>query len=84
VARRWRRGVGDRFLHRFHSQLLRFAAANHRGDRRSWRLAATKFRNLKYSWECSFLVAITAFLNLVFDRSAMNSKVLLISTNKSI
>lgn len=41
---RWRRAVGDRFLHRFHSQLLRFAAANHRGDRRSWRLAATPRR----------------------------------------
>jgi hypothetical protein len=41
---RWRRGVGDRFLHRFHSQLLRFAAANHRGDRRSWRLAANPRR----------------------------------------
>ncbi len=41
---RWRRGVGDRFLHRFHSQLLRFAGANHRGDRRSWRLAATPRR----------------------------------------
>jgi len=41
---RWRRWVGDRFLHRFHSQLLRFAAANHRGDRRSWRLAANPRR----------------------------------------
>ena len=41
---RWRRLVGDRFLHRFHSQLLRFAAANHRGDRRSWRLAANPRR----------------------------------------
>lgn len=41
---RWRREVGDRFLHRFHSQLLRFAAANHRGDRRAWRLAANPRR----------------------------------------
>ena len=41
---RWRRWVGDRFLHRFHSQLLRFAAANHRGDRRSWRLASNPRR----------------------------------------
>ena len=41
---RWRRWVGDRFLHRFHSQLLRFAAANHRGDRRSWRLSANPRR----------------------------------------
>ncbi len=41
---RWRRDVGDRFLHRFHSQLLRFAAANHRGDRRAWRLAASPRR----------------------------------------
>ncbi len=41
---RWRREVGDRFLHRFHSQLLRFAAANHRGDRRAWRLGASPRR----------------------------------------
>ena len=41
---RWRREVGDRYLHRFHSQLLRFAAANHRGDRRAWRLAANPRR----------------------------------------
>ncbi len=41
---RWRRGVGDRFLHRFHSQLLRFAAANHRGDRTAWRVGASPRR----------------------------------------
>ena len=41
---RWRREVGDRFLHRFHSQLLRFAAANHRGDRRAWRLSSSPRR----------------------------------------
>ena len=41
---RWRREAGDRYLHRFHSQLLRFAAANHRGDRRAWRLAANPRR----------------------------------------
>ena len=35
---RWRRNVGDRYLHRFHSQLLRFAAAGRRLGTREWRL----------------------------------------------
>lgn len=37
---RWRRNAGDRFLHRFHSQLLRFVAAGHRAGRTPWRLVA--------------------------------------------
>ncbi|MCK6488467.1 MAG: hypothetical protein L6R48_09095 [Planctomycetes bacterium] len=41
---RWRRGVGDRWLHRFHSQLLRFAAAGHRADARAWRIAVNPRR----------------------------------------
>ncbi len=41
---RWRRGAGDRFLHRFHSQLIRWVAANHRADRKAWRLSASPRR----------------------------------------
>ncbi len=41
---RWRRGVGDAWLHRVHSQLLRFAAAGHRADRRAWRLGVSPRR----------------------------------------
>lgn len=41
---RWRRNAGDRFLHRFHSQLLRFAAAGHRGDARAWRISLSPRR----------------------------------------
>jgi hypothetical protein len=37
-AWRWRRGVGDQYLHRFHSQLLRFAAAGRRSAGQPWRL----------------------------------------------
>jgi len=35
---RWRRNVGDRYLHRFQSQLLRYAASGRRGGSRAWRL----------------------------------------------
>jgi hypothetical protein len=41
---RWRRGAGDAFLHRFHGQLLRHAAAGRWGDRSQWRLVATPRR----------------------------------------
>ncbi|MBA2482779.1 MAG: hypothetical protein H0V44_19110 [Planctomycetes bacterium] len=41
---RWRRGVGDRFLHRFHSQLLRYAASGRRGGDHPWRLFAAPRR----------------------------------------
>lgn len=43
-AWRWRRGVGDRYLHRFHSQLLRYAAAGRRSGARPWRLTASPRR----------------------------------------
>jgi uncharacterized membrane protein len=43
-AWRWRRGVGDRYLHRFHSQLLRYAAAGRRAGARPWRLTASPRR----------------------------------------
>ncbi len=35
---RWRRNVGDRYLHRFYSQLLRFVAGGRRKDPDSWHL----------------------------------------------
>ncbi|MEK7414068.1 MAG: hypothetical protein AAB263_12205 [Planctomycetota bacterium] len=38
---RWRRGVGDRYLHRFYSQLLRYAAAGRRAGAQPWRLTAS-------------------------------------------
>jgi hypothetical protein len=41
---RWRRNVGDRYLHRFYSQLLRFAASGRRGGDRAWRLFAAPRR----------------------------------------
>ena len=41
---RWRRNVGDRYLHRFESQLLRYAASGRRGGNRSWRLFASPRR----------------------------------------
>jgi hypothetical protein len=37
---RWRRRVGDTFLHRFHSQLLRWAAGNRLLGRRPWQVEA--------------------------------------------
>lgn len=43
-AWRWRRGVGDRYLHRFHSQLLRYAAAGRRAGARPWRVTASPRR----------------------------------------
>ncbi|HYE04942.1 MAG TPA: hypothetical protein VEL07_05395 [Planctomycetota bacterium] len=41
---RWRRNVGDRYLHRFHSQLLRYVAGGRRQDPDSWRLNAAPRR----------------------------------------
>ncbi|HEX3134354.1 MAG TPA: hypothetical protein VHX44_12320, partial [Planctomycetota bacterium] len=41
---RWRRNVGDRYLHRFHSQLLRFVASGRRLGNHSWRLFANPRR----------------------------------------
>lgn len=41
---RWRRNVGDTYLHRFQSQLLRFAAAGRRGGARTWQLFASPRR----------------------------------------
>ncbi|MCS6970581.1 MAG: hypothetical protein RMM29_01965 [Planctomycetota bacterium] len=41
---RWRRGVGDRYLHRFHSQLLRFAAAARRPGSEPWRITVSPRR----------------------------------------
>jgi hypothetical protein len=41
---RWRRGVGDRYLHRFHSQLLRYAAAGRRAGAQPWRVTASPRR----------------------------------------
>ena len=43
-AWRWRRGVGDRYLHRFHSQLLRYAGAGRRAGFLPWRLTASPRR----------------------------------------
>jgi hypothetical protein len=44
---RWRRGAGDHYLHRFHSQLLRFAATGRRGGNRPWRVTASPHRALE-------------------------------------
>jgi hypothetical protein len=41
---RWRRNVGDRYLHRFHSQLLRYVAAGRRLGNHAWRLFANPRR----------------------------------------
>lgn len=41
---RWRRNVGDRYLHRFHSQLFRYAASGRRLGRQEWRLFASPRR----------------------------------------
>ena len=41
---RWRRNVGDTFLHRFHSQLLRFLASGRRNANLAWRLFASPRR----------------------------------------
>ena len=41
---RWRRNVGDRYLHRFHSQLLRYAAARRRQNPNGWRLVGQPHR----------------------------------------
>lgn len=41
---RWRRGAGDRYLHRFHSQLLRYAAAGRRTGAQPWRLTTSPRR----------------------------------------
>jgi hypothetical protein len=41
---RWRRNVGDRYLHRFHSQLLRFVASGRRLGNHAWRLFANPRR----------------------------------------
>lgn len=43
-AWRWRRGVGDRYLHRFHSQLLRYAAAGRRAGAQPWRITVSPRR----------------------------------------
>jgi uncharacterized membrane protein len=41
---RWRRNVGDLYLHRFHSQLLRFVASGRRLGNHAWRLFANPRR----------------------------------------
>jgi uncharacterized membrane protein len=41
---RWRRNVGDLYLHRFHSQLLRFVAGGRRFGNHAWRLFANPRR----------------------------------------
>ncbi len=41
---RWRRTVGDLYLHRFHSQLLRFVASGRRAGNHAWRLFANPRR----------------------------------------
>ncbi len=41
---RWRRNVGDRYLHRFHSQLFRFVAAGRRLGNQDWALHANPRR----------------------------------------
>ena len=43
---RWRRNAGDHYLHRFHSQLLRFAASGRRGGNRPWRVTTSPHRAL--------------------------------------
>jgi hypothetical protein len=43
---RWRRNAGDHYLHRFHSQLLRFAASGRRGGNRPWRVTVSPHRAL--------------------------------------
>ncbi len=40
----WRRNVGDRYLHRFHSQILRFVAQGRRRGQIAWRLFAAPRR----------------------------------------
>lgn len=41
---RWRRNVGDVFLHRFHSQILRFASRARAAGSRRWRIDASPYR----------------------------------------
>jgi hypothetical protein len=41
---RWRRNVGDRYLHRFHSQLFRYVAAGRRLGNQDWALHANPRR----------------------------------------
>ncbi len=41
---RWRRNVGDYYLNRFHSPLLRYASAGKGLDTHPWRAAATPYR----------------------------------------
>ncbi len=41
---RWRRNVGDLYLHRFHSQLLRYVASGRRLGNHEWRLFANPRR----------------------------------------
>ena len=41
---RWRRNVGDYYLHRFHSQLLRWVSGGHLLGRKPWRVVATPAR----------------------------------------
>lgn len=41
---RWRRNVGDRYLHRFHSQIMRFVATGRRLGNQEWRLFASPRR----------------------------------------
>lgn len=43
---RWRRGVDDRYLHRFYSELLRYLAASRSPDGVRWRLVASPTRAL--------------------------------------
>lgn len=41
---RWRRNVGDRYLHRFYSQILRFASQDRASGDRPWRIEAAPYR----------------------------------------
>ncbi|TVR41792.1 MAG: hypothetical protein EA402_12690 [Planctomycetota bacterium] len=41
---RWRRNVGDAYLHRFHSQILRFASRARASGARRWRIDASPYR----------------------------------------
>ena len=41
---RWRRNVGDVYLHRFHSQILRFASRARATGAQRWRIDAVPFR----------------------------------------
>lgn len=41
---RWRRNVGDTYLHRFHSQLIRYAAFGRRLSSKPWRIDASPRR----------------------------------------